>query len=174
MATFVRLFDTAGLLLVIGCTPPPSSPPAPSVADGAASAPLPQGGVATRVPAPQGAELAIAAAGAKVAGMQPVATTFAGEFRTGQTLEQPFEISAGKCYAVVAVGVPVEGIAVEIVSHSPPLPPLLVMTASGGKETVLGGEGGCYRSPLALDRSAKVILRATAGAGIIAARIYAK
>ena len=37
-------------------------------------------------------------------GMKPDGSPFAGQFKEGDTLEQPINIQAGKCYTIVAVG----------------------------------------------------------------------
>jgi hypothetical protein len=114
-------------------------------------------------------------AAAEAQGMQAEGGPFAGQFQAGQTLEQPFNLQAGKCYAVVGVGLGITELDIQIVAHQPPLPAVnLAQDSSTGSNATLGGKGQCFKNPLPLGGPAKVILKATAGSGIGVAQIYVK
>ena len=111
----------------------------------------------------------------QVKGMQPDGSAFAGQFQQGQTLEQPFQIQPGRCYAVVGVGIGITELDVSIVIHQPPLPPYVAAQDQGtGPQAVLGGGGNCFKNPLPVGGPAKVIMKATGGGGLAMAQIYSK
>ena len=117
-----------------------------------------------------------AMAASEVQGMQPEGGAFAGQFQEGQTLEQPFNIQAGKCYSVIAVGMGVQELDVQIVAQpAPMLPPaVLAQDSTSGPNATLGGRGQCFKNPLPIGGPAKVLLRATRGAGVAIAQIFVK
>lgn len=113
----------------------------------------------------------------QVQGMQPVGQAFAGQFAEGQTLEQTFNIDAGKCYAVIGVGGPgIQELDVQIVATPPaPLPAqVLSQDSTTGANATLGGGGACFKNPFPIGGPGKVVLKATRGAGLAAAQIYVK
>ena len=121
--------------------------------------------------------LLVALAQAEAAGTQPEGQVFAGQFRAGQTLEQPLLMLAGKCYTVVAAGVGVEKLEVKlVVKASPFLPPLvLAKSDSGGPSAVIGGKSsGCIANPQPISGYATVVVTAVQGAGIAATQVLAK
>src|SRR5206468_2938633 len=65
-------------------------------------------------------------------GMQPEGGVFAGQFQEGQTLEQPINIQAGKCYTVVAAGAGVQQLDIQLVGQLVPMAPPVVVAASNG------------------------------------------
>ena len=100
----------------------------------------------------------------------------AGQFREGQTLDQPFQLAPNKCYTVFAVGAGVTETDISIVAVTP-LPtasPVLASDSTSGPSASLGGRGNCYKwnGPFAIN--AKVVYKATRGLGIIAGQIYSR
>jgi len=148
---------------------PTTTTPAP----GAAGAP------ATPI-APAAAQVATLAlqgmAASEAPGMQPDGQPFAAQFQEGQVLEQAINIEAGKCYSVIASGVGIQQLDVQLVLHAPPLPPQVLAQSSGqGATAILGGKAnGCFKNPLPVGGPGKVIVKATRGAGLAAAQIYKK
>ena len=111
----------------------------------------------------------------EVQGSQPEGGSFGGQFQEGQTLEQPLTLNAGKCYTVVGASAGVQQLDIQIVIHQPPFPPAVVSQSnSQGPQAVLGGKGACWRNMSPIPLPAKVILKATRGAGMAAAQIYSK
>ena len=109
-------------------------------------------------------------------GAQAEGGLFAGQFQEGQVLEQPVTLQPGKCYTVVAAGLGVQQVDIQLVTQLPPLPPtILAQSAGSGPTAVLGGRSsGCFKNPLPIAGPAKVVVRATRGQGMIAAQVYAE
>jgi hypothetical protein len=121
--------------------------------------------------------MALAASDAQ--GMQREGNVVAGQFQEGQTLEGPFQLSAGKCYAVLAVGVGVMETDLTLVASVPGMNPVLAQDQGSGPKAVLGGGGNCYKLPIPAGPfpvafPAKFVVRASKGAGVIAAQLYVK
>jgi hypothetical protein len=137
-----------------------------------------QGGTQAQPVAPAvaaGAQPLLQAIAAKEApGMQPDGGPFAASFNPGQTLEQPMTLAAGKCYAVIAVGVGITQLDIQLATNQPPIPPIVLSQASGTGQAVLGGAKNCYKNALPMAAPAKVVLKATAGSGVAMAQVYSK
>ncbi len=156
--------------------PQPTPQPMPGTPQPAAQG----GGQATPIaPAMAGAAtpaLTALAAG-EVQGMQPDGSAFAAQFQEGQTLEQPINLAAGKCYSVVAAGLGIQELDVQIVLQPMPQLPAQVLAQdnSQGPNAVLGGKSaGCFRNPFPIGGTGKVIMRATRGAGVAMGQVYVK
>ncbi|HQP35188.1 MAG TPA: hypothetical protein PLI95_08420 [Polyangiaceae bacterium] len=115
-------------------------------------------------------------AAADVQGMQPDGASFAAQFQEGQTYEQAFTLNAGKCYSVVAVGTGIQEldvmIAIQPIAQMPAQ--ILAQDNQTGGNATLGGKGSCFKNPLPMGGAAKVIVKATKGAGMALAQIYVK
>lgn len=110
-------------------------------------------------------------------GMQPESAPFAAQFQEGQTFEQPFNIQAGKCYSVIAVGLGIADLDVQIAAQPMPnMPPVVLAQDSMASPNVtLGGKkDGCWKNPTPLAGQGKVILKAAKGGGIGVAQIFVK
>jgi hypothetical protein len=111
-------------------------------------------------------------------GAKPLGSAIVGNFQQGQTLESQLQLSPGKCYTVVAAGVPpVTGVTVQLLPVSPiPGLPMLAQseapTAPG--QAVLGRKPNCYKWPFPVGAPVKVVISATTGSGLIAAQVYEK
>jgi hypothetical protein len=158
--------------------PPPAATPAP-----VATAPAPSATASSTsaTPLPAGAALVtplLQAMGTSEApGMKADGAVFAGQFQEGQTLEQPFNIQAGKCYTVL--GASTGGISeldVQLVAEAAPLPRVvLAQDSTSGPSATLGGKkDGCWKNPTPLAGPGKVILKATKGSGMAAAQVFVK
>jgi hypothetical protein len=100
----------------------------------------------------------------------------AGQFREGQTLEQPMQLSPNKCYSVLAVGAGPQEVDISIVAVTP-IPstsPVLASDSTNGPNASLGGRGNCYRWQAPIGINAKYVVKSTRGMGIIAAQLYSK
>ncbi|HHH11422.1 MAG TPA: hypothetical protein ENK23_05040 [Sorangium sp.] len=107
--------------------------------------------------------------------MSPDGSAFAGQFQQGQTLEQPFQLQAGRCYTAVGVGVGITELDIQIVSNQPPIPPqVLAQDNTQGPQAVLGGGGNCFRNPLPVGGAAKLVVRATGGSGTALVQLYSR
>ena len=109
-------------------------------------------------------------------GMKAEGGPFAGQFQAGQILEQQFQILPGKCYTVLAVGAGVSEVDLQLVALTPVpgMSPVLAQDSGTGTKASLGGRGNCYRWTLPVGINAKVVVKATAGSGIIASQLYSK
>lgn len=100
----------------------------------------------------------------------------AGQFREGQTLEQPMQLAPNKCYTVLAVGAGPQEVDISIVAVTP-IPassPVLASDNTSGPNASLGGRGNCYRWQAPIGINAKYVVKSTRGLGIIAAQLYSK
>jgi len=110
-------------------------------------------------------------------GAHPEGGVFAGQFQEGQTLEQPINVQPGKCYTVVAGGAGIAQLDIQLVAQPAPMFPATVLAQSQGQgpQATLGGKAtGCWKNPLPFGGPAKIILKATRGAGMAAAQVYVK
>jgi hypothetical protein len=117
-----------------------------------------------------------ALAATDAAGMKAEGGPFAGQFQAGQTLEQTTQLLPGKCYTVLAVGAGISEMDISLIALTPipGMSPVLAQDNSTGAKASLGGRGNCYRWSLPIGVNAKIILKATAGAGVAAGQLYSK
>jgi hypothetical protein len=117
-------------------------------------------------------------AASEAQGMQPLGDVVAAQFQAGQTLEQPFQMDPGKCYAALAVGAGISEMDIKFVAVTPipGQPPVLAQDQTQGSNASLGGKGKCFKwaplVPVAI--SAKAIYTAVSGSGVAAGRLYVK
>ena len=150
-----------------GYGPPGQAPPAA----GGAATPIAPGAAVAATP------MLVGLGQSEAPGAQPDGGPFAGQFQEGQSLEQPINIQPGKCYTVVAAGMGIQQLDVQIVAQPAPMFPPTVLASSnsqGPMATVGGKAAGCVKNPLPIGGPAKVILKATRGAGMAAAQVYSK
>ena len=110
-------------------------------------------------------------------GAKPVGSSTVGMFQPGQQLETVVTLQPGKCYTVIAVGLPaVSEVNVQLVAATPVpnMNPVLAEDQTTGPQAVLGQTPNCYKWPLPLPASAKVITSVAAGQGIAAVQVYEK
>jgi hypothetical protein len=114
-------------------------------------------------------------AASEAPGKHPEGGVFGGQFEEGQVLEQPLNVQPGKCYTILGVSMgDISQLDLQLVMEMPPLPPMVAAQSSGqGPTATLGGKAsGCWKNPTPLASPAKVILKATRGAGMAAAQVY--
>lgn len=150
---------------------PTAPPPAPTggAQGGSTATPVPPAAAVVAQPILTGM------AQKETAGMQPVGSSFAGQFQQGQTLEQQLQLEPNKCYTVVGVGVGITELDIQLVVHQPPAPAVALAQDQGtGPQAVLGGGGNCFKYLAPIGAPGKVIMTATGGSGLAMAQIYAR
>lgn len=121
--------------------------------------------------------LITALASNEVQGMQAEGGAFGGSFLAGQVIERPFTLQPGRCYSVVAVGLPgLEELDAEIVAQpGASLPDTVVaVDQRSGSQAIVGGGGQCFTHLAPAAVPAKIVIRATRGAGLAGAQLYVK
>jgi len=108
------------------------------------------------------------------AGAKPLGGIIAVNFSApGQTFEQQLQLTANKCYTVVAVGGP--GVGEVNIKFAPPIP-LAVPVAedkSTGPQAVLGASNSCWKQ-IMISGPMRMMLEVPQGQGIVAAQVYEK
>ncbi len=159
----------------------------PPAATTAAPPPIPVATATTGAPAQQ-ADATTAAAATQLLtplaqqntmpGAKPLGPALAGNFQQGQSLEQTFQMSPGKCYTVVGAGLPtIQNLDIQIVPTAAlPGLPAAVMAADStqGSTAVVGGKPNCFKWALPMGAPVKMIVTVTAGQGAAAAQVYEK
>ena len=110
-------------------------------------------------------------------GATPLGSAAVGMFQPGQQLETLVTMQPGKCYSVLAVGLPgVTEVNVQLVAATPipGLSPVLAQDQTSGAQAVLGKSPNCYKWALPLAGSVKVITSVAAGQGVTAIQVYEK
>ena len=152
-------------------TPPTTTTPPPATTGGTgtgACSPIAAGAFATPLLTPlQQSE---------APGMQPEGSATAGQCQEGQTFELPLTLQPGKCYTVIAVSMGVQELDAMIAAQPlPQIPPTpLAQDQSTGGQAVVAGKGSCFRNAAPIAVPAKVIVKATRGAGSAVAQVYVK
>jgi hypothetical protein len=115
-------------------------------------------------------------AGSQAPGMQKDGPTVAGNFQTGQTLEGAFTFQPGKCYTLVAQGVGITQLDLEMqyVTPLPGLAPTISKSSTRGAQASIGAGNNCLKPISPFPAQAKFIIKATSGAGMAAAQLYSK
>ncbi len=111
------------------------------------------------------------------AGAKPLGAPFAGQFQQGQSLEQQIQMQPGKCYTVVAAGVPpVANVDLQIVPITPlpGLMPVLAQDSDTGPTAVIGAQKNCYKWAFPAPAPMKLIMTVSSGQGVAAAQVYEK
>lgn len=115
-------------------------------------------------------------AASQAPGMQKDGPGVAGQFAEGQVLEGQFQLVPGKCYTLVAAGVGIQQLDVEMF-YTTPIPGLNPSIGKGtpsGATTTMGGGANCLKPLSPMAAPAKFVVRATKGAGLAAAQLYSK
>ncbi len=153
--------------------PPPSSPI--PVATATAGAPAQQADATT---ASAATALLTPLAKQHAPGAKPLGTAVAGNFQQGQSLEQTVQMSPGKCYTVVGVGMPpITDLDIQLVPTLalPGLPAAVIAADnSASAQAIVAGAPNCYKWALPMGAPVKMIVTAKAGSGVAAAQVYEK
>jgi hypothetical protein len=112
------------------------------------------------------------------AGAKPVGTALAGQFQQGQSLETQVMMNPGKCYTIVAVGLPpIQNVDIQLVPTIaiPGLAaPVLAADQTTGPNAVIGDKPNCYKWAFPIAAMVKVVLTVSAGSGVAAAQVFEK
>ena len=161
--------------------PAPTAPPA-AAPPGVLAAPAAAGAQATPIdPAAAGAiqPLLVQLAGTTApSGAKPIGSLMTANFQTGQQLEAQVQMEPGRCYTVVAAGMPpgVTDIDIQLVAVTPMagMAPVLAVDNTTGAQAILGEKPNCYKWAWPIPAPVKVVLTVKAGAGLAAAQVFAK
>jgi hypothetical protein len=96
-------------------------------------------------------------------------------FGTGGSVEHPFQMQPGKCYSIVATGVPtVSELDLQLTAMSPVpgMSPVLAVDKTTGVDTVLGAKPNCFKWALPMAAPVKLVVTVTGGSGLAAAQVY--
>lgn len=110
-------------------------------------------------------------------GAKPLGASVVGMFQPGQQLETVLQLQPGKCYTVLAVGLPaVTEVNVQLVAQTPVpgMSPVLAQDQTTGPQAVLGKAPNCYKWPFPIAGAVKVLTTVAAGQGIAAVQVYEK
>jgi len=112
------------------------------------------------------------------AGARPFGAPFAAQFAEGQVFEQQLKLTLGKCYTVVAAGLPpMSEVALELYDRSAtigvvgPAPTPLVRDDATGPQAVLGSRSACIKAERA---DLWLLIRAQKGQGVVAGQVFEK
>lgn len=114
---------------------------------------------------------------AEAPGAKAIGSPLVGNFQTGQTLESQVQLQPGKCYTVVAAGMPPVGeVNVQFVAATPipGMAPVLAQDQDTGAQAVLGRKPNCYKWAAPFSAPVKLVLQVAGGSGIAAAQVYEK
>jgi len=115
-------------------------------------------------------------ASTEMPGMTADGAPVVASFQPGQTFEVPVQLQPNRCYGVIAVGLPMlSEVDVQLVTNQPPLPPTpLAQDSTTGPNAMLGAKGQCFKNPLPIGGPAKLVIKATAGQGVVMAQVFSK
>ena len=162
-----------------GAPPPPTTGTAPTGLPPWGGGGAPSGPMATPVDpnvAAAATTLLGTVAASQAPGMQKDGPGVAGQFAEGQVLEGQFQFVPGKCYTLVAAGIGIQQLDVEMF-YTTPIPGLNPSIGKGtpsGATTVMGGGNNCLKPLSPMAAPAKFVVRATKGGGLAAAQLYSK
>jgi len=115
-------------------------------------------------------------ASSQAPGMQKDGAPIAGNFQAGQTLESTFTFQPGKCYTLLATGVGITQLDLEMqyVTPVPGLSPQVGKSSTRGSQASIGAGNNCLKPLSPFPAQAKYIVKATAGAGVASAQLFSK
>jgi hypothetical protein len=156
--------------------PPPPPPEAPfGVVTGSCTKPASPIDLSA---AQAATSLLVPLAGTKaMAGAKPSGAPVTAQFQQGQCLEVTVNMTPGKCYSVVASGLPtVQNLDLALVADALPGFPQVVAASdsSVGPTSVLGETPNCFKWALLVPGTMKLIVSVSAGQGLAAAQVFEK
>ena len=98
-------------------------------------------------------------------------------FQQGQSIENQLQLQPGKCYTVVAAGLPpVTEVNVKFLAISliPNTGMVMAQDNETGVQAVLGEKPNCYKNPAPMAIPVRVVLEVAGGQGLAAAQVYEK
>lgn len=105
------------------------------------------------------------------AGSRPVGAPFAGQFQAGQGLIKKVQLTAGKCYTIVGMGLP-PVLEVNLLLVDPTDNQVLLRDETSGTQAVVGSRDQCYQATQTASFS--LVLVVEQGQGVAAAQVFQK
>lgn len=161
--------------------PPPATPNTPPPATGIPGLPAPAAGAPCQ-PLDPAAGAAIQPilnqlATTEAPGASPVGASAVAMCQPGQQFEAAVQLQPGKCYTIIAVGLPpIAEVNVQLVATTPipGMTPVLAEDQTTGPQGVLGKSPNCFKWPLPLPGGAKAVATIASGQGMAAFQVYEK
>jgi hypothetical protein len=100
-----------------------------------------------------------------------------GLLGTGQTSEMTLSMAPGKCYTIIAVGLPpVSEVNIQLLPATtvPGMQAALGEDQMVGPRAVVGKTPNCFKWPLPVAGAARIVTTVAAGQGLVATQIYEK
>jgi len=111
-------------------------------------------------------------------GMKAEGDMLGAALNEGQVIEQQFMMNPGKCYTIIAMGLPmVQEVDIALAGVTPiPGAPTLPLAAdtTTGTTAVLGDSPNCYKYAFPMPAMAKITVKASKGSGAVGAQLYVK
>lgn len=111
------------------------------------------------------------------AGARAMGDAIAGQFQQGQSLETQIQMTQGKCYTVVAAGLPPIGNVDIQLLPAVQLPglasPVLAQDQAAGPNAVIGEKPNCFKWAF-FNAPVKLVVTVSQGSGIAAAQVFEK
>jgi hypothetical protein len=106
-------------------------------------------------------------------GAAPFGAPFAAQFAEGQVFEQTVQLAAGRCYTVVASGLPpIAELDLALRALDAPAGGAALATdTTTGPQAVLGARDACVRSD---GTAVTLVLKVTRGQGVAAGQVFQK
>lgn len=105
------------------------------------------------------------------AGARQMGSPFAGQFAEGQVLERKVQLTQGKCYTVMAAGLP-PVVEVNLELYEEGAEQATVKDSTSGLQAVLGSREACFSPPET--GSYQLVLSVERGQGVAAAQVFQK
>jgi hypothetical protein len=161
----------AGIPTVLPTSLPPLALPIPNAAAGSPAQQLDASAGSLALP------ILTQIAGTQAPGAKALGSAIVGNYQAGQQLESIITMQPGKCYTVIAAGLPpVSEVNIQLVATLPVpgMNPVLAQDQAAGAQAVLGQAPNCFKWALPLAGQVKVLTLVAAGQGIVATQVYEK
>jgi hypothetical protein len=104
------------------------------------------------------------------AGAQPLGAPFAAQFAEGQRFEQKVQLTTGRCYTIVAAGIPpVRDVNIELLADGQEEP--AAKDDAVGPQAVLGSRNQCFKAERA---EMTLVITVVKGQGVVAGQVFEK
>ena len=112
-------------------------------------------------------------------GMRAEGDIIGGSLQEGQIVEQTIMLNPGKCYTVIAQGLPmVQEVSITLSATAPipgsPALPIAGSTGTPGTLAVLGDSPNCFKYLVPIPAMGKVTVKVVRGSGAVGAQVYVK
>jgi hypothetical protein len=117
-------------------------------------------------------------AGTEAKGMKEDGDALGGMLQEGGTLTQEFNLMPGRCYTILAQGLPpIAEVDLQLSAKPlvPALPPaILAADQTTGPAASIGAGKNCYKNPFPVAAPVILTVKATKGSGPVGAQVYSK